>query len=84
MAVNLVRAKYRVVLVELITEDNAVALLKSRALVDELCEADTRVLVVALEYIPLTVTHVGAYIKAREPRITVLTYLELFRESKDN
>ena len=83
-AVNLVGKRYNVIQVEPMAEEDALALLKTRLSISESSEGDARVLVLALEGIPLAVTHAAAYIAVREHRITVSTYLELFRESEEN
>jgi hypothetical protein len=65
-------------------EEDALMLLKTRISVGEAFEDDAKTLVQTLEYIPLAVTHAAAYIAVRAQRITVLTYLDLFRESEEN
>lgn len=83
-AVNLVGMTHNVIRVEPMAEEDGLKLLKSRVSVGESFEQDARVLVETLEGIPLAVTHAAAYIAVREPRITVSTYLELFRESEES
>ncbi|KAF2183993.1 TPR-like protein [Zopfia rhizophila CBS 207.26] len=83
-AVNLVGARQNVIRVEPMAEGDALKLLQTRVSIDDSSEGDARALVQALEGIPLAVTHAAAYIAVREPRITVSTYLELFRESEEN
>ncbi|KAH8727391.1 hypothetical protein GQ44DRAFT_758100 [Phaeosphaeriaceae sp. PMI808] len=83
-AVNLVGKRHNVIQVEPMAEDDALALLKTRLSVSKSLEGDARALVQALEGVPLAITHAAAYIAVREQRMTVSTYLELFRESKEN
>ncbi|KAH0552892.1 hypothetical protein GP486_006908, partial [Trichoglossum hirsutum] len=65
-------------------ERDALALLKTRIPFGEPSESEAKALVQALECIPLAITHAAAYIRMREPRITISTYLQLFRESAEN
>ncbi|KAI7759632.1 hypothetical protein LZL87_014155 [Fusarium oxysporum] len=67
-AMNLVGPYGRILQVEPMDEEDALALLNARA----------------LECIPLAITHAAAYIKARAPMITMSNYLGLFRESEAN
>ncbi|KAI9766019.1 MAG: hypothetical protein M1840_007026, partial [Geoglossum simile] len=63
---------------------DALALLKTRVPFDETSESDAKALIQALECIPLAITHAAAYIRMREPRVTISTYLQLFRASAEN
>jgi tetratricopeptide (TPR) repeat protein len=83
-AVNLVGIQFNVIQVDPMAEEEALELLKTRVSIGESCEGDAKALVQALECIPLAVTHAAAYIAIRKQRITVSTYLELFRESEEN
>ncbi len=83
-AVNLVGTHDNVIPVEPLDEDDALILLKTRVPNCKSSEADERALVQALERIPLAITQAGAYILNRAPRITISTYLELFRQSNEN
>jgi hypothetical protein len=83
-ATNLVGGHGDVVQVELIGEDEALALLYTRVPFDEASRADAEALMHALEGIPLAITHAAAYIKIRAATTTISTYLELFRESEVN
>jgi hypothetical protein len=83
-AVNLVGAKHNVIQVEPMGDQDALALLMSKVQVDEPSKEDARALIKTLEGIPLAITHAAAYIAVREPRVTISTYLELFRESEAN
>ena len=81
---NLVGPYGNVILVEPMSVDDALVLLRTRIHVDQSSENEAAVLVKALEGIPLAITQAGAYIANRTPRITVSTYLELFQESESN
>ena len=73
-----------IIQVEPMDEGDALALLKTRVPFGEPSESEAKALVQALECIPLAITHAAAYIRMREPRITISTYLQLFRESAAN
>ncbi|KUJ20833.1 uncharacterized protein LY89DRAFT_455947, partial [Mollisia scopiformis] len=64
-------------------EVDSVELFKTKILGDKSSESDLKELAQALEGIPLAITHAAAYIRSR-PRVTVSTYLRLFRESEVN
>ena len=83
-AMNLVGTHDNVICVEPMGEEDALALLKTRVPFGEPSESDAKALVQALECIPLAITHAAAYIRMREPRVTISTYLKLFRESTAN
>ncbi|CAN9474118.1 unnamed protein product [Alternaria alternata] len=83
-ATNLVGGHDDVVEVELMGEDEALALLYTRVPFGEARRADAKALVYALERIPLAITHAAAYIKTRASTTTISTYLKLFHESKAN
>ena len=83
-AMNLVGMYYNVIRVEPMDEGDALALLKTRVPFSEPSESEAKALVQALECIPLAITHAAAYIRMREPRVTISTYLQLFRESAAN
>ena len=83
-AMNLVGIHDNVIRVEPMDEGDALALLKTRVPFGEPSESDAKALVQALECIPLAITHAAAYIRMREPRVTISTYLKLFRESTAN
>jgi hypothetical protein len=83
-AVNLVGFRHNVVPVDPVAEEDALLLLKTKVSNGESCEGDARTLIQVLECIPLAFTHVAACIAVREQRVTVSTYLELFRESEEN
>ena len=83
-AMNLVGMHDNVIRVEPMDEGDALALLKTRVPFGEPSESDAKALVQALECIPLAITHAAAYIRMREPRVTISTYLKLFRESTAN
>ncbi|KAI4152241.1 MAG: hypothetical protein LQ340_003034 [Diploschistes diacapsis] len=82
-AANLVEVQ-NILQVETMDENDSLALLKSRIAIKPPSEADARDLVKALEYLPLAITHAGAYISVQSPRITISSYLELFHRSEDN
>lgn len=65
-------------------EEDALMLLNTRVSVGEAFKDDAKTLVQRLEYIPLAITHAAAYLAVRAQTFTVSTYLELFRESKEN
>jgi len=81
---NLVGTYDNVIDVLPMDEEDALALLSTRVPFDESCKGDARALVHALECIPLAVTQAAAYIRIREPVITISTYLQLFRVSERN
>lgn len=81
---NLVGISNNVIHVEPMSENDALALLKTRIPISNSSDIDRRALVQALEYIPLAITQAGAYIRNRAPRVTISTYLELFRQSDAN
>ncbi|KAF9770791.1 hypothetical protein IL306_011602, partial [Fusarium sp. DS 682] len=83
-AMNLVGPYGRILQVEPMDEEDALALLNARVPFSESNKADAKTLVQALECIPLAITHAAAYIKARAPMITMSDYLGLFRESEAN
>jgi tetratricopeptide (TPR) repeat protein len=83
-AMNLVGVYDNVIRVEPMDEGDALALLKTRIPFGEPPESEAKALVQALECIPLAITHAAAYIRMREPRVTISTYLQLFRESATN
>ena len=83
-AMNLVGIHDNVIRVEPMNEGDALALLKTRVPFGEPSESGAKALVQALECIPLAITHAAAYIRMREPRVTISTYLKLFRESAAN
>ncbi|TVY62681.1 Nephrocystin-3 [Fusarium oxysporum f. sp. cubense] len=83
-AMNLVGPCGRILQVEPMDEEDALALLNARVPFSESNKADAKTLVQALECIPLAITHAAAYIKARAPMITMSDYLRLFRESEAN
>jgi hypothetical protein len=73
-----------VIQVEPMDEGDALALLKTRVPFGETSGSEAKALIQALECIPLAITHAAAYIRMREPRVTISTYLQLFRESMEN
>ncbi|KAF2195869.1 hypothetical protein K469DRAFT_20120 [Zopfia rhizophila CBS 207.26] len=83
-AINLVGTHGSIVQVEPMNEEDALALLQTRAPFSESSKADATALVQALERIPLAITHAAAYIKTRAPMTTMSGYLDLFRESEAN
>jgi tetratricopeptide (TPR) repeat protein len=83
-AMNLVGIHDNIICVEPMDEGDALALLKTRISFSEPSESDAKALVQALDCIPLAITHAAAYIRMREPRVTISTYLKLFRESAAN
>jgi hypothetical protein len=64
-------------------EEDSMRLLKTRIPADKSSESDLKELILALEGIPLAITHAAAYIRSR-PRVTASVYLSLFRESEAN
>jgi hypothetical protein len=70
--------------VKLMVEEDALMLLKTRVLVSKAFKDDVKTLVETLEYIPLAITHVAAYLIMRAQTIMVLTYLKLFCKSEEN
>ncbi|KFY34178.1 hypothetical protein V494_06986 [Pseudogymnoascus sp. VKM F-4513 (FW-928)] len=82
-AVNLVETR-NLFQVDPMAEDEALMLLKTRISIDKAFENDAQTLIRILGYIPLAITHAGAYIAVRAQTCTVSTYLDLFRESEEN
>lgn len=82
-ATNLV-GRENLIRVELMNEDDALELLQNKFSVGGSFGRDARDLVQALEYIPLAITQAAAYIREREPRITIAIYLQLFHENEKN
>jgi hypothetical protein len=83
-AQNLVGSQSNAIPVEPMSPDDSLVLLCNCINKDLSTETEERALVEALEYIPLAISQAGAYIANRSPRIMVLTYLELFRQSKSS
>ena len=85
---NLAGPSGHVVQIEPMNEDDSLALLKTRVGSLEADEsswdAHAKALVQALEYIPLAITQAGSYIANRALRVSVASYLELFRQSESN
>ena len=63
--------------VEPMTEKESLTLLKSK--IEIQTEADAKVLLHELEYLPLAIAQAGAYISFRAPHWSVATYLDAFR-----
>ncbi|KAH8698443.1 putative kinesin [Talaromyces proteolyticus] len=80
---NLVGPYGQVIPVESMSTHDAMTLLRTRINVSQPCE-ELRLLVKALECIPLAITQAGAYISNRSPRMTVSNYIELFQYSETN
>ena len=83
-AQNLVGSQSNVIPVEPMSPNDALALLRNRINKELSTETEEQALVEALEYIPLAISQAGAYIAHRTPRMTVLTYLELFWQSESS
>jgi tetratricopeptide (TPR) repeat protein len=81
---NLVGPHGKVIVVEPMNTHDAVTLLRTRTDVGQSSENEARLLVEALECIPLAITQAAAYIAHRSPRMTVSTYLELFQRNESN
>ena len=80
---NLVGDYGSIIDVEPMAESEALALLETRVSLCNASRDDARALVQVLEGIPLAITHAASYIRNRQ-RITIPTYLQLFRESEAN
>lgn len=83
-AMNLVGTDDNIIRVEPMDNKDALELLKSRVPFGKSSESDAEALVQALEGIPLAIAYAAAYIRIREPRETISTYLQLFRKSAAN
>ncbi|KAI7970683.1 hypothetical protein EIK77_003083 [Talaromyces pinophilus] len=81
---NLVGHRGQVIQVEPMSTHDAITLLKTRITVDQSCETEAKLLVEALECIPLAIAQAGAYIWNRSPQTSLSTYLQLFRASESN
>ena len=73
-----------IIQVEPMDEGDALALLKIRVLFGNPFESKAKVLIQALECIPLAITYATTYIRIKEPRVTISTYLQLFHENAVN
>ncbi|CRG92827.1 hypothetical protein PISL3812_09898 [Talaromyces islandicus] len=80
---NIVGAHGQMIPVEPMNTNDAIALLRARVNVQQ-SDEDARLLVQALECIPLAITQAGAYISNRSPRMSVSAYLGLFQRSESN
>ena len=66
-------------------EDDSLALLKIRIVIEGFSEADiAREFIRELERFFFAITYAGVYISIKAPRITIFNYLELFRKSEKN
>lgn len=83
-ATNVIGGHRGVIKVEPMGEEDALQLLHTRVPFSDATRADAKKLVHKLEYIPLAITHAGAYIESRASTTTIATYLDLFRESESN
>ncbi|KAH0045052.1 hypothetical protein KCU78_g285, partial [Aureobasidium melanogenum] len=83
-ATNVIGGHRGVIKVEPMGEEDALQLLRTRVPFSDATRADAKKLVHKLEYIPLAITHAGAYIESRASTTTIATYLDLFRESETN
>ena len=83
-AKNLVDTHGTVIQIEPMKEADSLALLGTRIAISDVANTEAVMLVQALEGIPLAITHAAAYIRARQPRVTIALYLDLFRESEAN
>ncbi|GAM38323.1 hypothetical protein TCE0_033f08958 [Talaromyces pinophilus] len=81
---NIVGHRGQVIPVEPMGTHDAINLLKTRITVDQSCQTEAKLLVEALECIPLAIAQAGAYISNRSPQSSVSTYLQLFRASESN
>ncbi|KAF3390061.1 hypothetical protein DPV78_011783 [Talaromyces pinophilus] len=81
---NIVGPRGHVIPVEPMSTNDAITLLRTRVMVDQSSETEAKLLVEALECIPLAITQAGAYILNHSPRMSLSTYLQLFQQSKSN
>ncbi|EED13534.1 kinesin, putative [Talaromyces stipitatus ATCC 10500] len=84
VARNIVGPRGQVIPVKPMSTHDAITLLRTRIEVDQSCVSEAKLLVEALECIPLAIAQAGAYISNRSPRMTVSSYLELFQQSETN
>ncbi|KAK6362595.1 hypothetical protein TWF730_000052 [Orbilia blumenaviensis] len=82
-AKNLVDTFGESIQVEPMEEADSLEMFKTKISGDVSSESDLKELVHLLEGIPLAITHAAAYIRSK-PRVTVSTYLRLFKESENN
>ncbi|QGA15967.1 hypothetical protein EYB26_003634 [Talaromyces marneffei] len=84
VARNIVGPRGQVIPVKPMSTNEAITLLKTRIPVDQSCETEAKLLVDALECIPLAIAQAGAYILNRSPQTSLSTYLQLFQQSESN
>ncbi|EED22016.1 conserved hypothetical protein [Talaromyces stipitatus ATCC 10500] len=84
VARNIVGPRGQLLQVKPMSTNDAITLLRTRIQVDQSNETEAKLLVKALECIPLAIAQAGAYISNRSPRMSIPTYLELFQQSESN
>jgi tetratricopeptide (TPR) repeat protein len=65
-------------------EQEGMTLLNTKLRVDSTAEADARLLLQDLGYVPLAITQAAAYINIRATRMSISKYLDIFRENEAN
>ena len=75
---------YQSISIELMDEDEAKSLLRTRIPASLSTELDLEDLVGELGYLPLAITQAAAYISVRATRMTVSKYLTLYRQGEAN
>lgn len=83
-ATNLVGDSNHVIIIEPMTDDEGLALLRTKTLTSRSPVEDEKALVHALEYIPLAIIQAGSYISSRSTRFTVSKYLQMFNECESH
>ena len=74
----------QVLQVDIMSEDDTMALLTKRLPEDPSDESAKRKLIAELDSIPLAITQASAYIKLRGKRMTIARYLEFLRSNEKN
>ena len=72
-----------IVAVEPMDENHALELFKTK-IQESFDEGDAKILLQALDYMPLAISQAAAYINQRSPRISVTKYLQIFQKSESN
>ncbi len=83
-AVRLTGARKQVLRVDVMSEDDTMALLTKRLPEDASDQFAKKKLIVKLDLVPLAITQASAYITVRGPRMTVAKYLQLIRHDEKN
>ena len=83
-AVRLTGAREQMLRVDVMSEEDTMALLTKRFPRDASDQSAKKELIVELDLVPLAITQASAYITVRVPRMTIARYLQLIRHDEDN